>query len=124
MIVDLHSHDPMHVLAGEPSSIQWMLNLHRRSLRDIIRTLILRFANWVGNYPEPGMEPAVTIERLEASNVRVALSVLYAPFAEMDLSERYGAPPRAEYFDLCLDCDLSKFPDTVTPDSSCYARCT
>ena len=32
-------------------------------------------------------------------DVEVALSVLYQPFDEIDLTQDYGAPPRESYFD-------------------------
>jgi len=98
MIVDLHSHYPMHLLAGDPATLDVMLTSGTRSFPDRIRALALRIANRVANYPGSGGEPAVTPERLGRSNVRVALSVLYRPFDEMDVAERYGAPPRATYF--------------------------
>jgi len=98
MIVDLHSHYPLHLLAGDPATLDVMLSTSRTSFRDKIRALVLRLANAVGNYPGSGAQPAVTIASLKNSNVRVALSMLYAPFDEMDLEERYGAPPLPRYF--------------------------
>lgn len=98
MIVDLHSHYPMHLLAGDAATLDVLLDPTGRSFGDRIKTLVLRLANRIANYPGSGAEPAVTLEHLLASNVRVVLSPLYAPFDEMDLGERYGAPPRPRYF--------------------------
>src|ERR687887_275915 len=38
------------------------------------------------------------LDRLRSGGVGVALSVLYSPFDEMDLSKHYAAPPDAAYF--------------------------
>lgn len=103
MIFDLHSHYPMHVLAGDPATLDVMLSARDRSFGDKIRALVLRIANGIANYPGSGAEPAVTPARLKLSNIRVACSVLYRPFDEMDLRERYGAPPRSDYFDKLLE---------------------
>src|SRR5512143_1343936 len=99
MIVDLHSHYPMHLLAGDPDAVGMMTSTGRRALHDRLRALLLRLANRIANYPGTGNKPAVTIPSLAHSNVRVALSVLYAPFDEIDLEQDYGAPPRPRYFD-------------------------
>jgi hypothetical protein len=98
MIVDLHSHYPLHLLAGEPATLDAMLSTNRTSFQDKVRALVLRLANAIGNYPGSGAQPAVTIASLTNSNVRVALSTLFAPFAEIDLEEPYGAPPKPRYF--------------------------
>ena len=98
MIVDLHSHYPMHLLADQPATLDLVLSTKHKSLGDTIRTLVLRLANRVSNYPGSGGAPAVTLASLKDSNVRVALSMVYAPFDEMDLGEKYGAPPRPKYF--------------------------
>ena len=108
MIVDLHSHYPMHLLAGHPDAVGMMTTTGRRALRDRWRALLLRLANRIANYPGKGDKPAVTIPSLAHSNVRVVLSALYAPFDEIDLEEDYGAPPRPRYFD-----DLLKQLDMV-----------
>jgi microsomal dipeptidase-like Zn-dependent dipeptidase len=41
----------------------------------------------------------VTIGNLKKGDVRIVLSMLYAPFDEMDIDERYGAPPEEGYLD-------------------------
>jgi microsomal dipeptidase-like Zn-dependent dipeptidase len=40
---------------------------------------------------------------MRAGDVGVALSVLYQPFDEMDLSQEYGSPPRQSYFEDIRD---------------------
>ncbi|HYR31335.1 MAG TPA: membrane dipeptidase, partial [Gemmatimonadales bacterium] len=95
MIVDLHAHYPMHLSAA--STLARMADHHRAGWGDKIRALILNLANRLANYPKSG-QPAVTIPNLKAGGVGVVLSVLYQPFDEIDLDEKYGAPPRGSYF--------------------------
>lgn len=97
MIVDLHSHYPMHLLAGDVDSVGLMTSPRRQSLADRFRAAVLHLANKLANYPGKGDKPAVTVPTLSQSNVRVALSVLYAPFDEIDLDLTYGAPPQPGY---------------------------
>src|SRR3712207_2637966 len=99
MLVDLHAHYPMHVAPGRAAA--------RRDRLD---------AGWVGlagrlwNYESFAAGPSVTIERLRAGGVGVALSVLVTPLLEMGsrLTIRYrrrppyGAPPVDEYFSALL----------------------
>lgn len=95
----------MHLLAGSSDTAGLMVNSARRSFGDKLRATILKLANAVANYPK-GDKPAVTSASLAQSDVRVALSVLYAPFDEIDLGEHYGAPPRPKYFsDLVRQLD-------------------
>lgn len=106
MIVDWHSHYPMH-LVDSPSTLDLVLRGRRYSLRDRIQTRLLRLANRVANFPGDGDEPAVTIPSLTGGPVRVALSVLFSPFSEIDLDAPYGAAPEAGYFpDLLAQIDL------------------
>lgn len=106
MTVDLHAHYPIHLLATEPFPTH-RIRIRRKPLRDWIRGPVLRLANRIGNYPGRGTAPAVTIENLVESRVRIALSVLYAPFDEMDLGVPYGSPPEPRYMqDLLRQMDL------------------
>ena len=103
MIVDLHSHYPIHLLAGEHDTMRAMMDRKRASLADKFRAAVLGLANRIANYPGRGDEPAVTIKSLADSNVGVALSVLFEPLDEIDLDLDYGAPPRPRYFNDLLD---------------------
>lgn len=106
MIVDLHTHYPIHLLASERLPTR-RIPLRRKPLRDWIRGPVLRIANRFGNYPGRGTEPAVTLESLAGSRVRIALSVLYAPFDEMDLGVPYASLPESYYMDdLVRQLDL------------------
>jgi microsomal dipeptidase-like Zn-dependent dipeptidase len=93
----------MHLLAGDADAVGLMTHAGRKSLADRFRGIVLRLANKIANYPGRGDKPAVTVPTLADSNVRVALSVLYAPFDEIDLAEHYGAPPRPRYFEDLLN---------------------
>ncbi len=98
MIVDLHTHYPIHLLATGPYQKR-RIPLRHKKLRDWLRGPVLRIANRIGNYPGRGTAPAVTLENLAASRIRIALSVLYAPFDEMDLGVPYASPPEPWYMD-------------------------
>ncbi len=98
MIVDWHSHYPMHIAAGDRSPLALMRSRQRPRLRDRARAWLLSVASHLANYQGPGGGPGVTLETLRGSNVRVALSALYVPFDELDLEVPYGSPPRAGYF--------------------------
>jgi membrane dipeptidase len=98
VIVDLHCHYPMHLLAGEHDAVRAMMHRKRSSLGDQFRAAVLNLANRIDNYPGRGDKPAVTVGTLAASNVRVALSVLYGPLSEIDIDVEYGAPPQPHYF--------------------------
>jgi microsomal dipeptidase-like Zn-dependent dipeptidase len=107
MIVDLHAHYPMHVSGAN--------TLARMTEGNSIRAFILKLANRWDNYPEPG-EPAVTVPHLKAGGVGVVLSVLYQPFDEIDLQEKYGSAPRGGYF-----ADLEEQIQAVETDVAKYA---
>lgn len=98
MIVDLHVHYPMHLYAGEPDAVQLMTRRVKDApLDEKLRQAVLHAANVSDNYGAD-QKPAVTTDALLKSPVRVGLSVLYAPFCEVDLTVEYGAPARPQYF--------------------------
>ena len=104
MLADLHAHYPIHL---RPEAREGLIDAiatapGRWETLDRIRSLLIRAASLVGNYPRVDSGPRVTIPLLEAGRVGVALSVLYSPFDEMDLDKRYGSPPAANYFPTLL----------------------
>jgi membrane dipeptidase len=105
-IVDLHSHYPMHVLAGDPDASQHagtvdlMTKRGGDGLYDSFQRAVLRAACKAANYEDHDNTPSVTADNLIASPIRVALSVLYDPFDEIRFDQ---APPRAEYLDDLMD---------------------
>ncbi|MGE5636366.1 MAG: dipeptidase [Nocardioidaceae bacterium] len=95
MIVDLHAHYPMHLLPPREADTQaWVLE---RWPGSAWRSALLEVLSRLFNYQGPGGGPGVTVDLMREGNVGAALSVLYAPFDEMDLHEPYGAPPRSRY---------------------------
>jgi microsomal dipeptidase-like Zn-dependent dipeptidase len=100
MLVDLHAHFPMHLLvADQQRTHERARTWWRQRWRGRVVDLISRFANYQG----PGDTPSVTETLMRQGDVGVALSVLYQPFDEIDLTESYGAPPRDSYFKDIVD---------------------
>jgi len=113
VLVDLHAHFPMHLLPDEQQQTHDHVKAFaRRWWRARIVDLVSRFLNYQG----PGGTPSVTESLMETGDVGVALSVLYAPFDEMDLEQSYGAPPKEDYFDDILS-ELQTVEDHVAAHS-------
>jgi microsomal dipeptidase-like Zn-dependent dipeptidase len=100
MLVDLHAHFPMHLLVDDQQRTHERARTWwRQRWRGRVVDLISRFANYQG----PGDTPSVTEKLMREGEVGVALSMLYQPFDEIDLTESYGAPPRDSYFKDIVD---------------------
>jgi microsomal dipeptidase-like Zn-dependent dipeptidase len=100
MLVDMHAHFPMHLLADdEQRTHERVQTWWRQRWEGEVVDLISHFANYQGR----GDTPSVTEQLMRTGDVGVALSVLYAPFDEMDLTQPYGAPPRESYFQDIVD---------------------
>jgi microsomal dipeptidase-like Zn-dependent dipeptidase len=100
MLVDLHAHFPMHLLVDEQQ------RTHERArvwLRQRWQGRVVELISRVANYQGPSDSPSVTEQQMREGEVGVALSMLYQPFDEIDLTESYGAPPRASYFNDLVD---------------------
>jgi microsomal dipeptidase-like Zn-dependent dipeptidase len=109
MIADLHAHYPMHLVPQERGSPIESITATsgRRRFRDVVRARLVGLASRFGNYPSFDSGPRVTVGSLEAGDARVALSVLYSFFDEVDLGEPYAAPPEAGYVeDLLMEIDV------------------
>lgn len=107
MITDLHCHYPMHLLAEDaPPSVTWD-RLVKRGRRprwlDRLRAVVLRIAARLLNYRDEDSGWRVTLGGLEAARTGVVLSVLYEPFAEIDLDELPGSDPEDGYFTDLLE---------------------
>ena len=101
MLVDLHAHFPMHLLVDEEQRTHERAETWwRQRWQGRLVALISRFANYQG---PRGDQPSVTEELMRRGGVGVALSVLYQPLDEMDLSKSYGAPPQDSYFSDVVD---------------------
>ncbi len=104
MIVDLHSHYPMH-LVPDAGRNYLELVLSRRGrwrLLDLIRAGLVQIASRIGNYRSFFSGPRVTMPLMREGGVGVALSVLHSSLDEMDLTLRYGSPPRSHYFETLI----------------------
>jgi membrane dipeptidase len=110
----------MHLLPPEKRrSHDHVRAYSRRRWQARIVDLISRLANYQG----PGDTPSVTEPLMRQGDVGVALSVLYAPFDEMDLGQPYGAPPRGGYFsDLLAELDLVEAHAAAHPDEVAIAH--
>jgi microsomal dipeptidase-like Zn-dependent dipeptidase len=116
VLVDMHCHYPMHLLVegaegddakakripARPMNVtaQALTHHHRRE-RGWLRSLVIRIAaNWF-NYRDDHWR--VSLAELERGDVGAIYSVLYEPFSEFDLDERYGAPPQPGYFPQLIE---------------------
>jgi microsomal dipeptidase-like Zn-dependent dipeptidase len=114
MIVDLHAHFPMHLMPREQADTHaWVLKPWPGSPW---RSAILQVLSKLFNYQGPGGDPGVTVDLMKQGNVGAALSVLYAPFDEMDLSAPYGAPPRSQYVKSLRD-QMDLVESTIAADA-------
>jgi len=106
MLADMHCHYPMHLAAQSPKrrppgpAAITAEELGKASDRpgwvDELRAEGLKLAANFFNFGDDRWR--VTLEGLEAGDVRAVFSVLYEPFAEFDLDEPYGAKPENTYF--------------------------
>lgn len=99
MVCDLHAHYPMHLVPGFDHAVYELVTKRRAraALLERVRAGLVGFAGRLGNYESYSSGPRVTVPKLREGRVGVALSVLYSPFDEMDLSLRYGSPPQDRY---------------------------
>ena len=100
MLVDLHAHFPMHLL---PCAEQRTHERARYWWRQRWQSRVVGLISYVANYQGPGDTPSVTEKLMSQGDVGVALSMLYQPFDEIDLTQSYGAPPRESYFKDIVD---------------------
>jgi microsomal dipeptidase-like Zn-dependent dipeptidase len=102
MIADMHCHYPMHLAAQDPSVT--LDRIKGRSQRphwvNWLRARAVRMAAKPFNYADGWR---VSLDELETGGVRAVYSVLYEPFAEIDLDNRYGAPPEDSYYGDLLE---------------------
>jgi microsomal dipeptidase-like Zn-dependent dipeptidase len=105
MFSDLHAHYPMRVLTGvDPSTTSNLMRSPRQPTpRDRIRSLVLRFANRLANFPSWDGTYRIDVEKMRQGDVGLAMSVLLRPFEEMDLTKPYASPPGTEDFALLIE---------------------
>jgi microsomal dipeptidase-like Zn-dependent dipeptidase len=106
-IVDLHSHFPMHIDASTSgAALRAMTRRRRKSFGEYVRAVVLDIASRLFNYRTVESGPSVTLHKLRAGHVGVALSVLYQAFDELDVEHTFDADPRQAYFeDLLADLE-------------------
>src|SRR4051812_1092023 len=92
MIADLHVHYPMRVLEDVTTA----------TTAEAVEGVFLRTLGRVLSDRDLTSGYRVTLEGLRAGGVGVALSALYRPLQEMDLSKPYASPPDARYFPLLI----------------------
>jgi len=106
MIADMHCHYPMHLAAEMPKE-PWR---ETTDLTAEVMKKMPRRPEWVEKLRAGAVKVAanhinfggdrwrVSLNELEGGDVRAVFSVLYEPFAELDLDQRYGAKPAESYF--------------------------
>jgi microsomal dipeptidase-like Zn-dependent dipeptidase len=129
MLADLHSHYPMHLLddwasgRGDRGPASTVARLRRvRKRPDKFKAFILSTLSRRINWRTPTSGPRVTVDAMEAGDVGLLLSVMYSPFAEIDLDHPFQADPRDDYFgELEILMDLVR-DDLARPENAKRAR--
>jgi microsomal dipeptidase-like Zn-dependent dipeptidase len=75
----------------------------RHTFGDRVRALILKVAIKIGSDKDWWSGYRVTVEKMREGNVGLAMSVLFRPFEEMDLSKPYASPPEGSYFPRLME---------------------
>jgi microsomal dipeptidase-like Zn-dependent dipeptidase len=134
MLVDLHSHYPMHVGPQDPRrvALQVWSERGRAGAIDRFDAAVLRNASRQWNWESASAGPRVRIESLRAGGVDVALSVLCSPLLEMgnrmtkwySRKPPYGGPPK-DSFTTVLMRQMEAVERRVArwhPDTTAIAR--
>jgi microsomal dipeptidase-like Zn-dependent dipeptidase len=106
MLADWHAHYPMRVVSDltPHTTVDRMGRVRgRQTLGDRFRALVLNVAIRLGSNTNWWSDYRITPEKLAEGNVGLAMSVLFRPFAEMDLTKPYAAPPDADYFPKLIE---------------------
>lgn len=100
MLADWHAHYPMRVITEltPETATELMKARERPTFGDRIRWFVLRIANRIGNHPSWDGSYRITPETLREGKIGLAMSVLFRPFEEIDLSKPYASPPESSYF--------------------------
>jgi membrane dipeptidase len=124
MIADLHAHYPMRVVVdmSPDATVQKMQQVRGRpKFSDKVRALVLKVASTLFSHRSWWSGYRVTPERLREGDVGLAMSVLYGPFEEMDLSKPYMWPPESGYFERVKQ-DLRSVEDEVATHDPAVIR--
>ena len=105
MIADLHCHYPMHLVEewARGEGVDRVRAVERmRAIRgrpNKFRAGLLALLNSRINQRTTESGPRVTVERIAAGDMGIVFSVLYSPFAEIDLDRPFQADPLDAYFE-------------------------
>jgi microsomal dipeptidase-like Zn-dependent dipeptidase len=120
VIVDLHSHYPMHVIPEDEVRAEGAREAHHRLARCKAKAIHRLSRSF--NYEGEGGQPGVRVESLKAGGVSIGLSVLFCPIDEL-WPRRGTKPPDPGWFDNLLDQmgvverDVAKRPGIRIVDS-------
>jgi membrane dipeptidase len=124
VLADLHAHYPMHVIRDvkPDTTLNRMRSVAGRpGIADKARATVLNVLSRLLSDPGLAAGPRVTLPYLQQGNVKLAFSVLYRPFEELDLSRPYTAPPAAGYFAALLE-DLEAVERHVARENPAVIR--
>lgn len=106
MIADLHCHYPMHLLeedAPPDTGLKALVRVRHRPWLEKLRAAILLLAARLLNFRRFWGKWRISLDGLEEGDVRLVFSVLYLPFAEMDIDEWPDGDPEDHYYDELLE---------------------
>lgn len=112
-IADLHCHYPMRLLTEAPRdpALKAMVRVRKRPWREKLKAAIVLIAARLINFRRFFDRWRVSLDRLERGDVRLVFSVLYQPYAEMDVDEWPTGRPEDGYYE-----QLTKLIDDVEAD--------
>jgi microsomal dipeptidase-like Zn-dependent dipeptidase len=123
MLADLHAHYPMRVVEDltPQDTVNRMRTLRGRPFGEKVRAAILWIASTLFSNRDWWSGYRIDVDKMRKGNVKVALSVLYRPFEEIDLSKSYADPPDGEYFSK-LKADLLEVEEEVATHGDSVIR--
>jgi membrane dipeptidase len=93
-------------------TVKRMRRLRGRPFSEKLRAVILWIASALFSNRDWWSGYRIDVGKMRSGGLAVALSVLYRPFEEMDLTKHYGDPPEDCYFEK-LKLDLQQVEDEV-----------
>lgn len=124
MIVDFHCHYPIHLLPEAKGNIAKLVLSQQGRWRmfDRVRAFLVHTASRMGNYRSLNSGPRVTVPRMRRGGIGVALSALYSPLDEMDISLAYPSLPRPHYMNGLRRQIIAVEADIEGQDGAALAR--
>jgi len=124
MLIDLHAHYPMRVIAdvAPDTALRQLRRVRGRpTFRDRLRALVLRIASMFFSHRHAFSDYRVTVQGMRDGGVGVAMSVLTRPFDEVALGKPYPSPPESGYFHGLLG-DLERVEEEVAAHDPAVIR--